>query len=129
MALQKLSIVSLPVKDQQAALRFYRDVLGFEVRSDNPFMHENARWIEVAPAGGQTTLALVTWFDAMPPGSLTGLVLETDNIEAEVAGLKERGFETPPIEAQMWGRFVTFQDPDGNGWVLQQNSPPAAWTA
>ncbi|MGL4650424.1 MAG: VOC family protein, partial [Caldilineaceae bacterium] len=65
---------------------------------------------------------LVTWFDAMPPGSLTGMVLETDDIEAEVAGLRERGFETPAVEEQMWGRFVTFQDPDGNSWVLQQNA-------
>lgn len=126
MTIQRLAIVSIPVSDQQAALRFYRDTLGFEVRSDNPFMHENARWIEVAPAGTQTTLTLVTWFDSMPAGSLTGLVLETDDIEAEVAGLRARGFETPPIEEQMWGRFVTFQDPDGNGWVLQQNAPRSA---
>jgi len=126
MTIQKLAIVSIPVQDQQRALRFYRDVLGFEVRSDNPFLHENARWIEVAPLGGQTTLALVTWFDSMPPGSLMGLVLETDDINAEVERLRANGMEPPPIEEQMWGRFITFEDPDGNRWVLQQNRPRPA---
>lgn len=126
MTITKLAIVSIPVSDQQAALRFYRDVLGFEVRLDSPFMHENARWIEVAPAGSPTTLTLVTWFDTMQPGGVTGLVLESSDIEADVAALAARGLQAPAIEEQMWGRFITFQDPDGNGWVLQQNNPPAA---
>lgn len=126
MAINRLAIVSIPVSDQQAALRFYRDTLGFEVRMDNPFMSDNARWIEVAPVGSNTTLTLVTWFPHMQPGGVTGLVLESDDIEADVAALTARGLQAPPIEEQMWGRFITFQDPDGNGWVLQQNNPTAA---
>lgn len=126
MTTHKIAIVSIPVSDQQTALRFYRDILGFEVRSDNPFMGDNARWIEVAPVGSPTTLALVTWFENMQPGGVTGLVLESDDIDADVAALRERGMEPPAVEKQMWGRFITFSDPDGNGWVLQQNAPKAA---
>ena len=52
-------------------------------------------------------------------------VLDTDNLESEVADLKRRGLVTSPIEQQPWGRFVTFDDPDGNGFVLQQAAPGA----
>jgi uncharacterized glyoxalase superfamily protein PhnB len=85
-----------------------------------PFM-PGARWIELAPAGAQTVLTLVTWFENMKPGGVTGLVLETDDVDGDAALLKERGVEISVIEPAPWGRYATFSDPDGNGWVLQQS--------
>lgn len=74
----------------------------------------------VAPPGAQTALTLVTWFETMPAGSLRVLVLETDELDADVATLIQRGVSVPGgIEEQPWGRFVQFADPDGNGIVLQ----------
>lgn len=49
MTIRKILIISIPVSDQQRALRFYRDVLGMEVVRDSEFMHESARWIELRP--------------------------------------------------------------------------------
>ena len=70
-----LRLVSIPVADVDRAKAFYVDVLGFEERFDGPF-GEGMRWVELAPPGAQASIALVTWFDQMPPGSVTGLQAE-----------------------------------------------------
>lgn len=119
--IQRIDIVSIPVSDQQAAKAFYQDVLGFEVLRDTP-MGPDQRWIQLAPRGAETSITLVTWFDAMPPGSVHGMVLQTADIEAAHARLASQGLELPAIKEAPWGRYVTFTDPDGNGWILQQGS-------
>jgi predicted enzyme related to lactoylglutathione lyase len=65
----------------------------------------------------------VTWFETMGPGTCKGTVLESDDLEADVDQLRVRGvtFEQGIQEAP-WGRFVTFDDPDGNGLTLQETS-------
>jgi predicted enzyme related to lactoylglutathione lyase len=55
----------------------------------------------------------------MPAGSTKGTVLETDDLDGDVARLRAGGVRIGEIESQPWGRFVTFDDPDGNGIVLQ----------
>jgi predicted enzyme related to lactoylglutathione lyase len=56
----------------------------------------------------------------MPAGSTKGIVLETDDLEADIAALRKRGATIEgEIESAPWGRWVTFDDPDGNGFVLQ----------
>jgi catechol 2,3-dioxygenase-like lactoylglutathione lyase family enzyme len=121
-AITHLQLLSVPVSDQDRARDFYVDVLGFELVRDN-HMGPAQRWVQVAPRGGQTSLTLVTWFPSMPAGSLRGLVLETDDIEAEVAAMRERGLELGDgIQTQPWGRFVTITDPDGNGLVVQETT-------
>lgn len=122
MSLEAIQVVSVPVSDQAAAKRFYVEVLGFEVVRDAPFSAD-ARWIELAPAPGSTAIALVTWFAAAPPGSLQGAVLRCSDIDRDVERLSARGvLFAGPIQQAPWGRFATFRDPDGNGWVLQQNA-------
>ncbi len=87
-------------------------------------MGPGQRWVQVAPRGAQTSVTLVTWFDAMPAGSVKGLVLESDDLEADVMALRVRGVTIEgDIQEAPWGRFVTFDDPDGNGIVLQATSP------
>ena len=122
--ISNIAIASLPVSDQQAAKRFYRDVLGFEIIRDNP-MGPDQQWIQLGPKGAQTSFTLVTWFDSMKPGSLSGIVLETADVVAEVARLKALGLAISDLQTQPWGQFATFEDPDGNGFVLQQTAPGA----
>lgn len=119
MPITRASVVSIPVSDQDRARDFYVDVLGCELIDDSP-MGPGMRWVRVAPRGAATSFTLVTWFATMPPGSLKGLVLETDDLEGDVAALRAAGVEIDgDIQDQPWGRFVTFDDPDGNGLVLQ----------
>lgn len=119
MQIRRIAIMSVPVSDQEAAKSFYSDVLGFEVIRDNP-MGPDRRWVQMGPADEETSITLVTWFDAMPPGSLRGMVLDTADIEATHQLLRSRGLDISEIEDAPWGRYATFSDPDGNGWVLQQ---------
>ena len=86
-------------------------------------MGPDQRWVQVAPKGAQTSITLVTWFPTMPPGSVKGTVLETDDLDGDVAALTAGGVAIEGvIQEQPWGRFVTFDDPDGNGIVLQETS-------
>ena len=119
MNITHIQIVSIPVRDQAVAKAFYANVLGFEVRRDDP-MGPDQRWIELVPPGAQTSITLVTWFDNMPPGSVQGLVLNTTNVEEDLAALQKQGVNCTPLDSAPWGKFSTFRDPDGNGWVLQE---------
>jgi catechol 2,3-dioxygenase-like lactoylglutathione lyase family enzyme len=118
-AITGVEIVSVPVSDQDRARDFYVDVLGLELIRDAEM--GPMRWVQLGVPGGRgTTLTLVTWFESMPPGSQKGLVLETDDLDGDVARLRAAGVEFPDgIRDQPWGRFVTLADPDGNGLVLQ----------
>lgn len=125
MAITQVRLVSVPVQDQDRARDFYVRVLGFDLVRDNP-MGPDMRWVEVAPKGGQTSITLVTWFPSMPPGCVKGTVLETDDLDGDVTALGARGVAIEGgIQEQPWGRFVTFEDPDGNGIVLQATAPTA----
>jgi uncharacterized glyoxalase superfamily protein PhnB len=85
-------------------------------------MGPGQQWIQLAPKGCSTTIALVTWFDAMRPGGLQGVMLNVTDIDLEHAELTRRGLQLSEIQQQPWGRFSTFKDLDGNGWILRQ--PP-----
>lgn len=125
MAITQVRMFSLPVRDQDRARDFYVNVLGFGLVRDNP-MGPDARWVQVTPKGAQTAITLVTWFPSMPPGSVKGTVLETDNLDGDVADLTAKGVEIEQgIQVEPWGRFITFDDPDGNGIVLQETSANA----
>lgn len=124
MAIKGIQVVSIPVSDQERAKTFYVETLGFEARADATFPQDGRqqRWIEVAPKDGTTTFTLVTWFPQMPAGSLQGVVLTSDDIEGDYAALKARGLSFDgEIQQAPWGTFATFSDPDGNGFVLQEN--------
>lgn len=121
MSIQRISIISIPVSDQDAARTFYTDKLGFEVVRDNP-MGDGNRWVELKPPHAETSITLVTWFEDMPPGSLDGMVLETGDLSEEHRQLVDRGLKISEIDEAPWGRFATFMDPDGNGWVLQESA-------
>jgi predicted enzyme related to lactoylglutathione lyase len=122
--------VGIYVTDQDRALAFYRDALGFEVLQDTPMGemgppgHEDKRWIAVAPKGADTIFILYT-----PPGmenrvgGFSNVVWDTDDIHATYETLKARGVEfTQEPTEQGWGSWAQFKDPDGNEFGLGQSA-------
>jgi catechol 2,3-dioxygenase-like lactoylglutathione lyase family enzyme len=125
MTITHVQLLSLPVSDQERARDFYVDTLGLALVRDN-HMGPAQRWIQVAPKGADTSITLVTWFPTMAPGSLKGLVLETDDIDGEVARLAKLGVPVEGgIQEAPWGRYAIVHDPDGNGIVLQTTTARA----
>jgi catechol 2,3-dioxygenase-like lactoylglutathione lyase family enzyme len=123
MTVRGVQLFSVPVSDQDRARDFSVDVLGMELIDDQP-MRPGRRWVRVKPRGAETAITLVTWFDSMPAGSLTGLVLETDDVDGELLRLRSLGV---PIDGGLqeapWGRYFQVRDPDGNGLILQETEP------
>jgi len=124
MALSGIEVISVPASDQDVAKKFYADTLGFTVAMDTTFGNDGVRWVMLRPPGGGSAITLVTWFDTMSPGSQRGTVLGCDDIEQTAAGLRAGGlsFHEETIQDAPWGRWLTFSDPDGNAWVLQQTN-------
>ncbi|GAB3397878.1 VOC family protein [Humibacter soli] len=115
----RIQTITIPVADQERSLRFYRDVLGFEVRADNAFGDQ--RWLSVAPAGSPVDFTLHPPFPGQAgPGWQQGLVLHTDDIAGVIAALGAVGVEATEPESVGWGIQSQFKDPDGNGFVLLQ---------
>ena len=108
-AVTRIGTVIVPVSDQDKALEFYVGTLGFEVRIDGAF-GDGGRWLEVAPPGAATTLALV-------PGDTMEVSLATADADADHAELRGRGVDAEE-EVMRMGDYVppmfTFRDPDGN---------------
>ena len=118
----KARAVNIYVGDQQRALDFYVDALGFELRSDQP-NGPDMRWIEVAPPGADTVLVLMT-----PPGledrvgTWSNVIFDCDDIDVTFAELHNKGVEfSQPPAVQPWGmKMALFKDIDGNEFVLVQ---------
>jgi len=127
MALTNLEVISVPVSDQERAKQFYVDKLGFAVQMDSNF-GESMRWVMLRPPGSGTCITLVNWFETMPAGSMKGGVLGCDDLDKTMAELGARGvsFSEDEVQEAPWGRWKTFDDPDGNSWVLQQSNPAFA---
>ena len=116
-AIAKIGVVCIPVSDQDRAIAFYVDTLGFEKRTDVPFGN-GYRWVEVAPADAVTTIAIVPPPPGKPTGNVeTGIGLNTEDVDGDHADLKSRGVDVDaevsrmgePVPPMFW-----FRDPDGN---------------
>lgn len=131
----KLDTVPVYVHDQDTAMTFWTDTIGFGVVRDTP-MGPDQRWLEVAPAGSAVRLVL---YKATPDnpgadslrtaeeriGSFTGYVFSTEDIIRDRAELGRKGVAfTMEPDPQPWGIFAIFADPDGNSFGLLQ-PPPA----
>jgi lactoylglutathione lyase len=107
--------VGVPVTDQDRALEFYVEKLGFAKQLDVPF-GDGKRWIEVAPPGATTTIALVPSRDGVPAGVETGIRFTTQDADAEQVDLRARGVDAD--EVLRWPGappMFAFRDQDGNG--------------
>jgi catechol 2,3-dioxygenase-like lactoylglutathione lyase family enzyme len=108
--------VMVPVADQDAAIAFYTDKLGFSLAADVPF-GDGERWVEVAPPGGGAALALVPPRGDYQPGRMTGIALESSDPRADHDELGAKGVD---VDAELMGGDGTvpllffFRDHDGN---------------
>jgi catechol 2,3-dioxygenase-like lactoylglutathione lyase family enzyme len=118
----QVGTVMIPVSDQDRALEFYLDKLGFEKRTDVPY-GDGERWIDVAPAGAATTIALVPPREGDPTGIETRVAFTTDDIDAEHADLRSRGVNVDEAVMRMGDPvppMFFFRDQDGNRFVIIQ---------
>jgi catechol 2,3-dioxygenase-like lactoylglutathione lyase family enzyme len=118
----QVATVMVPVADQDRAIEFYTEKLGFEKRADTPFGNGD-RWVEVAPAGAATTIALVLPMEGEEVGVDSRIALRSRDVDADHAALRERGVDVDP-EVMRMGDPVPpmffFRDVDGNRLLLVQ---------
>jgi len=112
----QLGRVMVPVADQDAAIAFYTDKLGFSLAADIPY-GEGERWVEVAPPGGGAAIAFVPPRGDYQPGRMTGIALESSDPRADRAELQANGVD---VDAELMGGDGTvpllffFRDLDAN---------------
>ena len=121
----KLELVVVPVSDVDRAKAFYVDQVGFVADYDHTVSDE-VRFVQLTPPGSACSIAIGKGLTAMTPGSLDNLQMVIADADEARSALAGRGVEVSDVDDQPWGRFVFFNDPDGNRWALQQLP---AWSA
>lgn len=142
----RLEAIVVPVSDVDRAKQFYAEVLGFRVDVDHrAAVYEEAlgfrqrgaasyRIVQLTPPGSACSIQIGTGITQAQPGSYQGLYLVTSDLEATRAELVEHGVEvsdpfhfgpdgqTPGLDPKRatYNSFVSFRDPDGNGWLIQE---------
>ncbi|HEY2508685.1 MAG TPA: glyoxalase superfamily protein [Streptosporangiaceae bacterium] len=115
----KIELVAIPVTDVDRAKSFYVDQVGFNADHDHQ-VNENLRFVQLTPPGSACSIVLGTGITEMPPGSQRGVQVVVADVHAARDALIGHGVAASDIDVQPWGSFVTFADPDGNTWALQE---------
>lgn len=126
----KLELVIVPVSDVDRAKHFYGEQCGFVVDHDTRIGDE-MRVVQLTPPGSGCSIAIGTGMIATPPGMVQGLQLVVSDIEAARSMLVERGVAAGEVfhyegstqvagRGGRWNSFLSFNDPDGNGWIVQE---------
>ncbi len=117
--IKRIKFLGIPVQDQDRALQFYTEKLGFRVFTDQQFA-ENQRWIELSIPGAETGIVLFTpsgHEDRI--GTFVNTSWEVDDLEGTYSELQAKGVEfAGPPKKQPWGSFVMMKDSEGNQIVL-----------
>ncbi len=120
-----IKFVGIPVRDQDVSLKFYTEVLGLKVATDQPFT-DKQRWIELSIPGAETGIALFT-----PDGhekrigEFQSISFWCEDVFATAKALKfKRVTFTREPKAEPWGSIAVFQDPDGNQFALSSKGKP-----
>lgn len=114
----KIEVVFIPVTDVDRARDFYANQVGFQLDHDHTVSDE-VRFVQLTPPGSGCSIALGKGLTDAAPGSVRGLMMVVDDIEAARAHLLGNGIEVGPVDIQPWGHFLHFADPDGNTWTVQ----------
>jgi catechol 2,3-dioxygenase-like lactoylglutathione lyase family enzyme len=115
----KIELIFVPVTDVDRAKSFYVDQVGFNADFDHR-VNENLRFVQLTPPGSACSIAFGEGLTDMAPGSLKGVQVVIADADAARQQLIEKGVAASDVDEQAWGRFVSFADPDGNSWTLQQ---------
>ncbi len=115
----RIEVVTVPVSDPDVAKQFYVEKLGFTLDHDQTVSDE-IRFIQVTPPTSACSIAFGKGLSDMEPGSLRAVMMVIEDAEAARAELIAAGVDASEVDPQPWGTFVTFEDPDGNRWSLQQ---------
>jgi catechol 2,3-dioxygenase-like lactoylglutathione lyase family enzyme len=126
----KLEVLPVPVTDVDRAKAFYADRVGFEVDLDDS-PSEGFRLVQLTPPGSGCSIMIGTGAIDTTPGSVRGVQLVVDDVQAARDELAGRGVDVTevrhfadgewrPGKGGPWNAFAFFDDPDGNGWVLQE---------
>lgn len=118
-----IKFASIPVHDQDRALAFYTEKLGFKIATDSPF-DDTQRWIELRIPGAETRLVLFTPHGHQDRiGTFSNITFLADDVERTYRELRDRGVEfTQEPKSADWGTAAIFKDPDGNVFVLSSKS-------
>ena len=126
----RLEVVQVPVADVDRAKTFYAEQAGFVLDRDHQ-VSDDVRVVQLTPPGSGCSIVIGTGLATMEPGSLQGLQLVVSDMSAAHEQLTSRGVEVSEIQVlgrpgRPGFRFAHFRDPDGNGWVLQEDHPVEA---
>jgi len=122
--IDEVRTIGVPVTDQDRAISFYVDILGFEKRLDVP-IGQGKRWIVVGPPRGTATLALVASDEAKPAGVETGIRLISHDADGDHVALRANGIDADEI--LRWEGvppMFAFRDQDGNGLEIVEDAGP-----
>jgi predicted enzyme related to lactoylglutathione lyase len=122
--ISQVGTVIVPVSDQDRAIAFFEQSLGFEKRADIPFGNGD-RWVEVAPAGAATSIALVPPREGESPGIPMRTAFSTADADADHASLKAKGVDVDEEVMRMGGPvppMFFFRDPDNNSFMVVETS-------
>jgi catechol 2,3-dioxygenase-like lactoylglutathione lyase family enzyme len=120
----RIELIPLAVHDVDRSVEFYGEALGWNVDHDHKVSPE-LRFVQVTPPGSACSITFGTGLDMMPEGSSQFIQVVVADADDACAYLRGRGVECSDVDEQPWGRFVRFDDPDGNRWALQQIVTPA----
>jgi catechol 2,3-dioxygenase-like lactoylglutathione lyase family enzyme len=115
----KIELVAIPVTDVDRAKAFYVDQVGFNADHDYQ-VNPELRFVQLTPPGSACSIVMGEGITEMTPGSQRGVQMVVSDVTAARASLLGNGVAASEIDVQPWGSFVTFADPDGNTWSLQQ---------
>ena len=120
----RIELIPLAVTDVDRAIEFYGDRVGWNVDHDQVVGPE-LRFVQVTPPGSACSICFGTGLGMMAEGSSQFIQVVVEDADAALAELRGRGVDCAGVDEQPWGRFVTFADPDGNRWALQQMVRPS----
>jgi predicted enzyme related to lactoylglutathione lyase len=118
----RLELIALPVSDVDRAIGFYVGQLGWNLDHDH-IVSDEIRFVQVTPPGSACSIAIGKGLIQGEQGPIRTLQVVVPDIEPVHAELTSKGVAVSPISDLPWGRFVYFDDPDGNAWAVQQIPP------
>jgi predicted enzyme related to lactoylglutathione lyase len=120
----KIEVVFVPVSDDDRAIGFYRDQMGFVLDHDHK-VHDGLRFVQLTPVGSGCSIVFGRGITENAPGSLNNVMMVVEDVHQLRDELVGKGVKVSEVDPQPWGLFAQVTDPDGNTFTLQQMVPQA----